>query len=291
MTTPSVPQIAPAQGVLAPRALLTDAPSKGHVLVVEDDELLRESLGFLLDEDGYRVSVADHGREALRQLHAGLLPDLIVLDLRMPIMDGWQFRAIQKADPKLGLIPIVAVSADDSAQAAAISAHAYLRRPVGAKAFLETIERVLRETATAVARSPRVAATAPARRGQPLRGRILVIDDEAIFGRTIARAFRDELEVCVAGSEAEAMTLLEADRSFDMVLCEVRLPGSNGPRIYLALAARWPELVPKLVFTCASALTPTTEAFIERMSTPVLPKPFPMERLRRLVLDRLSTAR
>ena len=273
-------------------ALLPHAPSRGHILVVEDDELLRESLGLLLDDEGYRVAVAENGREALRLLHSALSPDLIVLDLRMPIMDGWQFRALQKADPRLGLIPVVAVSADDSPQAMAISAHAYLRRPVEPKHLLETIERVLGEAATTMARvaerKPRLTAV-PAKRGRLTRGRILVIDDEAVFGRTIARAFRDELEVSVAESEAEALSLLEGDRTFDVVLCEVRLPGSNGPRIYLALAARWPELIPKLVFTCASTLTPTTEAFVERMSIPVLPKPFPMDRLRQLVLDRLPT--
>ena len=294
MTTDSLPQSVPAQEGLASGALLPDSPSSGHILVVEDDELLRESLGLLLDEEGYRVSLADNGREALRQLHAGLHPDLIVLDLRMPIMDGWQFRAIQKADPTFGLIPIVAVSADDSAQAAAISAHAYLQRPVESRALLETIERVLGEAATTTARAaekkPRLTAV-PAQRRRKIRGRILVIDDEAVFGRTIARAFRDEMEVCVAESELEAISLLEGDRTFDVILCEVRLPGSNGPRIYTALAARWPQLLPKLVFTCASMLPPTTEAFVERLSIPVLPKPFPMERLRRLVVERLTPTR
>ena len=115
-------------------------------MVVEDDELLRDAMGPLLEDEGYDVSFSENGREALRYLHSEVAPDLIVLDLRMPVMNGWEFRAIQKDDPKLGLIPVVAISADGSAQAAAISADAYLRKPVEPKDFLATVARVLFET-------------------------------------------------------------------------------------------------------------------------------------------------
>lgn len=118
---------------------------KGRVLVVEDEELLRDAMGPLLEAEGYDVSFAEDGKEALRYLHGDGAPDLIVLDLRMPVMNGWEFRTIQKDDPKLGLIPVVAVSADGSAQAASISADAFLHKPVDPKEFLATIARVLLE--------------------------------------------------------------------------------------------------------------------------------------------------
>ncbi|HXI57270.1 MAG TPA: ATP-binding protein [Polyangia bacterium] len=118
---------------------------KGRVLVVEDAEIVRESLGPLLEGDGYDVAFAENGRDALRRLYTESLPDVILLDLRMPVMDGWEFRTIQKEDPRLGVIPVVAISADGSAQAAAISAHAYLRKPVDGKELLATLQRVLAE--------------------------------------------------------------------------------------------------------------------------------------------------
>jgi len=126
---------------------------KGRVLIVEDEELLRDSLGQLLGSKGYEVAFAGDGKDALEQLHVQAhghlqnapLPDIILLDLRMPRMDGWQFRAIQKDDPKLGLIPVIAFSADGTAKAAAISAQAYLRKPVEPAELLGTIERVLLE--------------------------------------------------------------------------------------------------------------------------------------------------
>jgi CheY-like chemotaxis protein len=120
--------------------------TRGRVLVVEDEELVRESLVMLLEAEGYQVSFAENGREALARLYSEGPPDVITLDLRMPVMDGWEFRAIQKQDPKLRLVPVVAISADGSPQAAAISAQAYLQRPVEAKTLLTTIARVIDET-------------------------------------------------------------------------------------------------------------------------------------------------
>ena len=137
------------RGVSAPAGRLVPQvePAKGRVLLVEDEEVLREAISLVLDGAGYEVSAANNGIEALRRLQTQDPPDVILLDLRMPVMDGWEFRAIQKNDPKLGLIPVVAISADGSAQAAAISAQAYLRKPVEPADLLRAIERVVGERA------------------------------------------------------------------------------------------------------------------------------------------------
>jgi len=119
--------------------------ARGRVLVVEDEAIIRDALGPLLQEEGYEVSFSENGRDALDRLYTDSLPSIIVLDLRMPVMDGWQFRTIQKDDPKLGPIPVVVISADGSAQAAAISAEAYLRKPLDPQDLLTTVERVLFE--------------------------------------------------------------------------------------------------------------------------------------------------
>jgi len=113
--------------------------------VVEDDELAREALAPLLAGAGYEVGFAENGCEALAQLRARPVPDIILFDLAMPAMDGWEFRAIQKNDPVLREVPAVAITADGSPQAMAISAEAYLRKPFGATVLLDTIERILAE--------------------------------------------------------------------------------------------------------------------------------------------------
>jgi signal transduction histidine kinase len=117
--------------------------ARERILLVEDDHSIREALRGILEEEGYAVTTAENGRQALEQLGAGGAPDLIVLDLRMPIMDGWEFRTVQKSDPRLARIPVLAVSADGSAKAAAIDAEAYLRKPLSTDALLGAISRIL----------------------------------------------------------------------------------------------------------------------------------------------------
>jgi two-component system, cell cycle sensor histidine kinase and response regulator CckA len=97
----------------------------------------------VLEDAGYQVIPSQNGRDALERLRSGLLPDLIVLDLRMPVMDGWEFRAAQKNDPNLAPIPVLAVSADGSAKAEAIAAEGYLRKPLSSNTLVETVGRIL----------------------------------------------------------------------------------------------------------------------------------------------------
>jgi CheY-like chemotaxis protein len=77
------------------------------VLIIDDDEDLRESVASILRVEGYEVAIACHGQEALAQLASARMPDLILLDLRMPVMDGPAFlRAVDGAE-ELADIPIV----------------------------------------------------------------------------------------------------------------------------------------------------------------------------------------
>ena len=99
-------------------ASYTDDPSaaahaRGRVLVIEDERDIRDALAEALSYEGYDVAVAANGREALRALRGGPLPDVILLDLVMPEMSGWEFRQVQIHDPALAGIPVVVVSASD----------------------------------------------------------------------------------------------------------------------------------------------------------------------------------
>jgi CheY-like chemotaxis protein len=88
-----------------------DASSRGCILIVEDDLDIREALADALGCEGYDLVLAQHGQEALELLRDGARPDVILLDLLMPVMSGWQFRQIQLADPVLAEIPVIVVSA------------------------------------------------------------------------------------------------------------------------------------------------------------------------------------
>jgi len=117
-----------------------------RILLVEDDHAIREALVQLLSIQGFQVEGSENGVKALEHLRAGAAPDLIILDLRMPVMDGWEFRANQRNDPALRSIPVLAMSADGSAQAKAVHADAYLRKPVRAEELLATVARILAES-------------------------------------------------------------------------------------------------------------------------------------------------
>ncbi len=86
--------------------------SQKSILIVEDDFDIRDTLTQILEEEGYRVTGAENGQEALQRLRRGPPPSLILLDLVMPVMNGWQFRTAQLEDPRLRRIPVVVISAE-----------------------------------------------------------------------------------------------------------------------------------------------------------------------------------
>lgn len=89
---------------------------KKKILVVDDDHSLREVLRLLLENDGFDVTCAGNGREALGRLRAeSPQPCLILLDVMMPVMDGHQFLAERKRDPEIAQIPTVVLTASDHA--------------------------------------------------------------------------------------------------------------------------------------------------------------------------------
>jgi CheY-like chemotaxis protein len=83
------------------------------ILVVEDDREQRETLCAMLDFEGFGHAEAGNGQEALDYLNASSAPCVVLLDLEMPVMNGWDFRANQLADERLSRIPVVVVTAND----------------------------------------------------------------------------------------------------------------------------------------------------------------------------------
>jgi signal transduction histidine kinase len=116
-----------------------------RILVVEDDQDILVTLSGLLEDEGYDVQSVGDARDALERLRHGLRPEVIILDLMMPGMDGWEFRTIQRADPTLSSIPVVAISADTSAKAAAIDATSFLRKPFRFTELLDTVQKIIVE--------------------------------------------------------------------------------------------------------------------------------------------------
>ncbi len=113
------------------------------IVVIEDDADIREVLGALLADEGYGVRTFADGVDALAAMEAGLHPDLIILDLMMPVMDGWQFRIEQRKRTALADVPLLVVSADESSRAVAVDADAFMRKPIDFARLSIVIERLL----------------------------------------------------------------------------------------------------------------------------------------------------
>jgi len=118
------------------------------ILVVEDDELIRDSLVEYLDEQGYQAVGAVDGVDALAKLRrSDALPCVIVLDLMMPNMDGRAFREEQLRDARLASIPVVVLSAyrDVAKNAAELAVEHYLAKPLKLAALLELVQMHCRD--------------------------------------------------------------------------------------------------------------------------------------------------
>ena len=110
-------------------------------MIVEDDRDIRDAFKLLLEGEGYSVQAASDGDEALRILRTGVRPCLILLDLMMPKMDGFQFRRDQQRDPTLSDIPVAVYSGmyDPTEYAPFLRAAAYLHKPIDSEALLKVV--------------------------------------------------------------------------------------------------------------------------------------------------------
>lgn len=116
-----------------------------RILIVENDIVVRHDLAEVLRTLDYLVEATSNGREALERLHArAFKPGLILLDLRTPELNGWDFVRALLAEPDLAKIPFVLVSGDPdlAAHATRLGAAGYLRKPFGVSALLEIVTRL-----------------------------------------------------------------------------------------------------------------------------------------------------
>ena len=118
--------------------------AKKKILVVEDDRDIQTVVVQLLESEGFETICANNGREALQVLKDDTqnLPDLIILDLMMPIMDGFEFREEQKRDPRIANVPIVIMSADGNVEPKKhkIDAKAYIKKPLDIDDLIELVK-------------------------------------------------------------------------------------------------------------------------------------------------------
>jgi CheY-like chemotaxis protein len=116
----------------------------GRILLVDDDDELRGTIGAVLQAEGFEVSEARNGLHALQQLMRSPLPDVILLDMTMPLMTGFEFLDVQSQDPRLREIPVIAVTAYEKVSKIA-GVVKVVRKPFDLADLMQSVRAVLSE--------------------------------------------------------------------------------------------------------------------------------------------------
>jgi CheY-like chemotaxis protein len=203
------------------------------VLVIDDDEAVRELMQRFLEKEGFQIRTAANGREGL-QLARQLQPDVITLDIRMPDPDGWTVLAQLKHDPETAGIPVIIASMlDDRSHGFALGAEDFITKPFD----WPRLARILNKYKIPV-------------------GEVLIVDDDAV-GRDAMQQLiaRQGWKVREAGNGRIALERI-AERRPDLILLDLLMPDMNGFELVEALRKE-PQLasIPIVVVT-AKEITP-----------------------------------
>ena len=194
------------QQLEARRAGPASSRSNGRhtILIVDDDVHIRELLRQELHEAGYEVQEAGDGREALAQIRQKR-PDLVVLDVMMPEMSGFDVAAVLKGDPQTMDLPIIILSiVEDQERGYRLGVDRYLTKPIETGVVLEEIERLLAQGVS--------------------RNKVMVVDQDASTLKTLTEALRAKgYEVVEAASGEEAIEKALRARP-DMIILNAVLP-------------------------------------------------------------------
>jgi CheY-like chemotaxis protein len=119
---------------------ISNAPT---ILVVDDDVAVRSTIARFLGFEGFAIVEASNGREALSHLRTGCSASAILLDLRMPVMDGWTFRHAQRNDPSIAHIPVIILSGADAHRFPELDAVAAFEKPVAMAQIAKLLRSLL----------------------------------------------------------------------------------------------------------------------------------------------------
>jgi CheY-like chemotaxis protein len=125
---------------------MTAPPTRARVLVVDDDNAIRETLRAILEDEGYPVTTARDGREALEHLTTVPPPGLCIVDLVMPVMNGWELCAALARHPPLARLPVLLVSAISHLDPPPVGLETVhlMKKPIGFDRLLELVGRYCR---------------------------------------------------------------------------------------------------------------------------------------------------
>jgi len=224
----------------------------GKILLAEDSPDIRVLIQMLLESAGHEIVAVPDGREAVAAA-ARTQPDLILMDLSLPVLSGWEAAREIRANPATAAIPILAVTAHamqgDRERALAAGCDGFIPKPIEEETFASRIAAFLRSRPTRSAppseRLPKHPPESP--------GRILVVDDQPDVAQLLRADLQtDGHEVAVATSREEALAQFSKEPGFDLAVVDVMLAGESGYALTEELTSESAEYMPVLLVTAGT---------------------------------------
>src|SRR5213593_152254 len=219
-----------------------------RILVVEDSPDIRVLIRMLLEGAGHEVTTAADGREGVEATRRER-PDLVIMDLSLPLLSGWEATRQIKSDPATASTIVLAVTAHamhgDRERALAAGCDGFLAKPIDEETFAATIASSLGRRETGAAAPP-----APFFESGEEKARILGVDDQP----EVAALLQADLEtdghtVVSAAGTAQAISLFQQDGRFDLAIVDVMLGSESGYDLAGELIAISPDYLPVLLVT------------------------------------------
>jgi two-component system, chemotaxis family, sensor histidine kinase and response regulator PixL len=203
------------------------------IMVVDDSTAMRRTMSLSLEKQGYRVIQAKDGRDAIDKFRQNSDLNLIICDIEMPTMNGFEFLGMRRRDSELSKIPVVMLTSRSGAKhrtlATQLGANGYFTKPYIEQEFLIEVKKILD------AKNSGNKPIAPTKTTVE-RKTILVIDDSSALRKTLALSLETKnYRVLQARDGVEALELLKNNLHAVLIICDVEMPNMNG---FEFLAAR-----------------------------------------------------